>query len=365
MHFLVFINPNSGNGKSYFSVWLQCKKIFDKFDITYTIFPTLNVGSAYNTILHMESNTLENINVIVCISGDGTVHEIVNGLCCRGDAVKFSRIPIAIIPTGSGNALFTNMEKFKHIKFDKVLNDECKSPKTNCNKIYNEEILDNNDESEDERKNVVSSCSRILKKDNILVDICQISRRSTNTSLYSFLSQSYGLFAAVDIGTEFLRSLGSARFSFGALYNILWKKIYKCELYYAGSNANERLFPESIELPIPFDWIKYPHNQVLTIVASKMPYLSKTAFMFPNARVNDGLVHLFIVNANISRIEAFEVLNAIESGTGIIESPHVTRIKTKAYRLVPITDSYISIDGENIPCEPLQVTVFNDACCFR
>jgi sphingosine kinase len=38
---------------------------------------------------------------IVCVGGDGTIHEALNGLLLRKDWEKTSQIPIASIPTGN------------------------------------------------------------------------------------------------------------------------------------------------------------------------------------------------------------------------------------------------------------------------
>jgi sphingosine kinase len=40
------------------------------------------------------------VDGIVCVSGDGIVHEVVNGLILRKDWEKMSQIPIGLIPAG-------------------------------------------------------------------------------------------------------------------------------------------------------------------------------------------------------------------------------------------------------------------------
>ena len=46
---------------------------------------------------------------IVCVSGDGLVHEVFNGLMSRKDWDQAIKIPLGTIPAGSGNALATDM----------------------------------------------------------------------------------------------------------------------------------------------------------------------------------------------------------------------------------------------------------------
>jgi len=46
---------------------------------------------------------------IVVLSGDGLIHEVLNGLGQRSDAVTALAMPVAQIPTGSANALSINI----------------------------------------------------------------------------------------------------------------------------------------------------------------------------------------------------------------------------------------------------------------
>lgn len=43
---------------------------------------------------------IENYSAIAAVGGDGTIHEIINGLLKRPDG---KRVPIALLPNGSGN----------------------------------------------------------------------------------------------------------------------------------------------------------------------------------------------------------------------------------------------------------------------
>jgi Diacylglycerol kinase catalytic domain len=48
-------------------------------------------------------------DAVVVLSGDGGVHEVINGLSKHSDANKAVRIPIAQVPTGSANAVCLNI----------------------------------------------------------------------------------------------------------------------------------------------------------------------------------------------------------------------------------------------------------------
>lgn len=45
-------------------------------------------------------------DAIVTVSGDGVIHEVINGFCQRPDArMALKKVPLGVIPGGTGNAL--------------------------------------------------------------------------------------------------------------------------------------------------------------------------------------------------------------------------------------------------------------------
>lgn len=54
---------------------------------------------------YVKEMDLSECDGIVCISGDGLLHEVFNALMAREDAQTAINIPIGVIPGGSGNGL--------------------------------------------------------------------------------------------------------------------------------------------------------------------------------------------------------------------------------------------------------------------
>ena len=50
-----------------------------------------------------------NYDAVVTVSGDGIIHEVLNGFAHHDNPGKALSIPIAPIPTGSGNGLALNL----------------------------------------------------------------------------------------------------------------------------------------------------------------------------------------------------------------------------------------------------------------
>ncbi|KAG0042321.1 hypothetical protein BGZ83_000604 [Gryganskiella cystojenkinii] len=54
---------------------------------------------------------LEQVDAILVVSGDGVLHEVINGLLSRPDWDRARRLPVGIIPAGSGNAFATSIDR--------------------------------------------------------------------------------------------------------------------------------------------------------------------------------------------------------------------------------------------------------------
>lgn len=72
-------------------------------------------GSSTNGSSIAKNLKIEDQDAIVLVSGDGVVHEVLNGLASRPDALAALRIPVVPIPAGSGNALCVNLVGRKRV----------------------------------------------------------------------------------------------------------------------------------------------------------------------------------------------------------------------------------------------------------
>lgn len=94
----VIVNPTSGNGQSKHK-WPRIKALlkaqgFD-FDFAFTQYDKHSLELVQNAI---EQNVLN----IICVGGDGTLHNIVNGIMNQ-NTVPSNDIRVGMIPIGTGN----------------------------------------------------------------------------------------------------------------------------------------------------------------------------------------------------------------------------------------------------------------------
>jgi diacylglycerol kinase (ATP) len=94
----VIINPTSGNGRSRLK-WPAIEGLLKhyefEFDYAFTEYP----GHSKKLV---QQAIEQNISNIICVGGDGTLHNIVNGIMAQS-VVASKNIKVGVIPIGTGN----------------------------------------------------------------------------------------------------------------------------------------------------------------------------------------------------------------------------------------------------------------------
>ncbi|KAK9474677.1 ATP-NAD kinase-like domain-containing protein [Dipodascopsis tothii] len=283
-------------------------------------------------------------DAVLCCSGDGIPHEVFNGLGRRPDAaLALASTPVFQLPCGSGNAMCVN-------------------------------LVGSND--------VALAALTAVKGVVTPLDLCSVTQ-GANRAL-SFLSQTLGMIADCDLGTEHLRWMGEARFTFGVVQRIITKATYPCtvsfkavrtarpdvlEAYRAGSAAEAELPPlpaagalpdlafGTVADPVPADWTTLQLDTMAIFYVGNMAWMSSDANFFPAALPSDALMDMVVVDGKVSRRAAVEIMLGVEDGKHF-EHPDLTYYKLAAYRITPrAPKGYISIDGEAFDFSPFQVEV--------
>lgn len=117
MNYFIIINPNSGTKNSIHVfnsiVAPELKKRGHTFDSHFTEYQ-------HHAEEIISKANLKDIDGILILGGDGTMHEAVNGLLKR-DEIR--DIPIGLLPAGSGNSLLHDIGKFDiKTTLNKILN---------------------------------------------------------------------------------------------------------------------------------------------------------------------------------------------------------------------------------------------------
>lgn len=227
----------------------------------------------------------------------------------------------------------------------------------------------------------------IVKGKRIPLDLASVTQGETRT--LSFLSQSYGIVAESDLGTENIRWMGDLRFYYGFLVRFLGKTTYPCDVavkvelddkedirrdYAAKRDEKPALRPLDVSsvlpagLPplkygtvhdqVPPDWMVLSSDVMGNFYAGNMAYMAANSNFFPAAQPSDGCLDLITIDGTISRLTSIQLLLSVAENT-FFNHKEVVVHKISAYRLTPRNrkEGFISIDGEKVPFEPYQVEV--------
>ncbi|CCM02385.1 uncharacterized protein FIBRA_04481 [Fibroporia radiculosa] len=173
----VLVNPKSGPGNGIGLYHRKVEPIFRAAHCHVELTLTTHHGHAYEL---MKTLDLGQYDAIVVVSGDGLVHEIINGFAEHARPEEAFRLPITPVAGGSGNALALNIL----------------GPKEGCD--------------------ICAAALNAVKGRPMRIDLCSVTQGEKKT--LSFISQCVGMLADVDLGTEHLRFLGSNRFVLGYVY---------------------------------------------------------------------------------------------------------------------------------------------------
>ena len=382
-HFLVLINPKGGPGKGEQIYKTICAPFLSMARCQTTVIVTTHRYHALE--IARDTPDIKKYDAVICCSGDGTPHEFINGLAKRqGDAREaLAKLALCQLPCGSGNSVANSING---------------------------------------NSSPTMASLGMVKGVPIPMDLMLITQ--DDGQYLSFLSQTFGIIADADLGTEHLRWMGGTRFVYGVLKYTLQGKEYPCDIYIkyshetpnaiknhyiqslqqhhdnigtastatlsskvdydqpsapssstSGNSSHEEdtdlLTPRfgTVNDPVPADWVKIPDTDSLSIMyCGKMPWVSSDCMMFPATLPTDGTMDIFITNTNqMSRPQAIRMLAGMETGTHI-EHDFIEYSKAEAYRLVPRGGSSskgnLSFDGEQFPCHPFQVELLPALGCL-
>jgi sphingosine kinase len=348
--FKVLINPFGGKGHATHWYHHHAEPIFAAAGCQLDVETTKYSGHASEIMEHID---IDAYDAVVCCSGDGLPYEVFNGLAKKPNAGEaLSKLAVAHLPCGSGNAMAWNL----------------------CG-----------------TGSVSLAALTIVKGLRTSLDLVSITQGDTRK--LSFLSQSYGIVAESDLGTDHLRWMGSARFTYGFLVRLLGKTTYPCDialkveidkkeeikehyLAYKNKKPQARRIGENdggdddrpaglpplkygtIKDEVPKDWEVISSDTIGNFYAGNMAMMTIDTNFFPAALPSDGLMDVVMIDGTTSVLKVLSMMTAVEKGT-FFDIPEVSIRKVSGYRLTPRRreHGFISVDGESIPFQPYQVEV--------
>lgn len=305
---------------------------------------TTHQGHAVEIAEKLDINAFD---VLASASGDGLPHECINGLARKPNAAEALRkVAVVQLPCGTGNAMSWNLTG----------TGECST---------------------------AALC--IVKGVRTPLDLVSITQGDKRT--LSFLSQSLGIVAESDLGTENMRWMGDARFTFGFLVRLLGKTLYPCDFalkiemedkqeikrHFAqqiakratqapiskadldgplDASTNLGLPPlkyGTVNEPLPTDgsWTPLtPYPNLGNFYCGNMTMMAADAPFFPAALPSDGLLDLVTIDGDIGRMKSLDLLLSVPKGA-FFDKECVRYRKVSAVRVVPRFGSLATRAADN------------------
>lgn len=99
MQYEIIINPEAGSGKGL-HIWRTVNKALNDQQITYKAHLSNAAGQPRILATKISQSTVSTTTCIIVIGGDGTLHEVIDGLMHTKRQVQ---LPVGYIPAGTGN----------------------------------------------------------------------------------------------------------------------------------------------------------------------------------------------------------------------------------------------------------------------
>ncbi|KAK9805531.1 hypothetical protein WJX72_003548 [[Myrmecia] bisecta] len=328
---VAIVNPKSGQGKSAKNFAKVVQPIFDAAGLVVIVHQTQHAGHATELAQQLD---LAGCDALVMVGGDGTVFEALQGYFKRPDWQQAVKLPFALLPSGSGNALAAN---------------------TGC-------------------WDLVTAAHAVCKGVEAPLDIVSVLQPSpTPRRFYSFLSLTYGMIASLDIGTESLRWMGGLRFTYGAFFQIMKRQAWdiRAAILPASNAAASTSPPDSSgtadnahsveEVSRAQGWRGLGADRVQLFAACNLPFLDLHFKIAPEAGLNTGAMSV-IHTPRSTRAQGFHMMYRAELGTHM-ELGRVQHEKVVAMVLEPVSkDTWLVLDGEVIPSERIFAEVHRGLC---
>ncbi|KAL6198077.1 hypothetical protein ACLB2K_027869 [Fragaria x ananassa] len=318
---LVFVNPFGGSKAASKIFANEVKPLFYVAGVQFTLHETQYQLHAKEVVKTLD---LSKYDGIVCVSGDGILVEVVNGLLEREDWDTAIKMPLGVVPAGTGNGMV------------KSLLDSVGAP---CK--------------------VTNAVLAIIRGHKRSLDVSTIWQGKTK--FFSVLMLAWGLVADVDIESEKYRWMGSARLDIYAIQRIVHLRQYNGSISFVPAPGFEGFGePTSYEdggestntdptqeKPVKVRQLGYEGPDIslenmnwrtikgpfVSVWLHNVPWGGEETKAAPDAEFSDGYLDVIIMKA-CPKLSLLSLMTGLSSGAHV-KSPYVLYFKVKAFVLEP------------------------------
>lgn len=292
----IIVNPVAGAGKTG-RVWPRIKKFFEghglRFEHDFTEAPGHAIELAKSAVARGHE-------LVISVGGDGTIHEIANGLYeagANGDTV------LGIVSTGTGGDYVRTIGLSRH---------------------YEE------------------ACERFLKPIKITVDLGVVEYRNNG----DMKKRMFVNFAGIGFDAEIVRRTTQQYKSLGSMASYLMGTLSTL-IAYRNRDVSLKIDGEEVK------------KRVCTVIMNNGKYGGGGMLTAPDADLSDGLLDVMVIG-DISRPDLLFSLPRIYRGTHLTHRK-VTMKKARDVEIASKLPMYIQADGELLGELPARFSVLPSA----
>ena len=330
--FLIYCNPFSGTGKAESLLKEVVLPLLADGNCSHRVVTSLEAGY---TRTHVKEVDLSDIDCIMIVSGDGLIYEIINGMMERRDREFVMKVPLAVVPSGSGNAV-------------------------NASICYQTR----------EDSHPANAAFICVKGQPVDLDVMEITGSSCR--VYAILSVEWGLLADIDMASEAYRHLGSVRFTLGFFQQVFKHHYLSSRFSYLLANEDGSCPCRSSSMhctcvpaldsgkPLPPSW-NIATDDYLFIQPTLQTHITDARQFRHQSQLCDGRIHVVTATTQCSRMSVLQLFMEMANlKSPISEIEGVSDIPVLAFRIEPSPGAridrvcHLAIDGEPYPFGPIQ-----------
>lgn len=297
---MIVVNPKAGSGKGLID-WPIISNTLNRKGIDFTCVFTEH---KYHAVELTVKAIKDGYRKLVAIGGDGTLHEVVNGIFIQ-DLVDSKDITLAVIPAGNGND-WVRMY--------------------GTSKSYNLAI------------------EAMVESNTILQDVAKIEFYDSNVRHYRYMANGSGVGfdAAVAIKYNKLKENGRSG-NWLYLYSLV--KIF--------------LTYKSKKFKIVVDGELFSNEPLLSASVGICKFSGGGMQQLPIAKIDDGLMDITVIK-RMNKLRIIKDLKSLFNGK-IHQNSKVIHTQCKSIEIESFPQSRIEVDGEPLGYSPFKYTIVESA----
>jgi len=277
----VIVNPNAGVKQGVDNLAI-CQKEWAKAGIEVTVLSTTHAGHCRE---YARDEDLKDVDALCAIGGDGTIHELCNGILARKDDAK-NIPPLGFLPGGSGNSVMCDLGSW----------------------------------------DIRECAERIAKGSVVGMDVCHVT--TLGQTIASINECTFGLVGDIGVLAEDYSWMGPGRYDAVAAWKLL-----------AGFSQHVKLeVIDQHDKPQSFD------GHYLSVFLNQTQHFGKGMRAVPHALVDDGLLDLTLIES-ADRGELLAILNQVPEGRHAANQKLIS-VRAKSVNLTFDTPGVFNVDGE-------------------